>query len=641
MRRQLSSLELRCVIRELRELVGLTVDKAYHFEGFNVLVRLKGSKKGAILISSGSFVIASDVDIPEGALPTSFAMLLRKHISGARLVDVRQEGFDRIVRFTFSGAEGQRELVVELFGSGNVILLQDGVIVQPLTVRSWAKRTLKSKEIYLPPPPPLDITQLTEEKTAEILSGSKSDIVRTLASVAGLGGPFAEEACAIAGIDKSAKASQLAPEDASKLHKAVTGLLAAAETGAIEPYVIMSMENPIDFSPFKLRIHEGVVERVFVTFGEAVQFYFDHHPRAIDTGEDAEALERTSSLERTIEQQRNAIVRLEAETLELEKKAEIVYTNYQYYNQIIERIKTAPLEDVPVMVPGAKVVDARNHLYSIPAPEGGETILQKGKDINQNAGRLYEVAKKSRERLDGARIALSETMAKSTELANVHHEPKKAERKLFWFERFRWFVTSEGNLVIAGKDSKTNEQAVKKHLKERDIYAHAEVHGAPSAILKALAPDGSPRDIGDASKREACEFSLTFSKLWNAGLANGASYWVTPDQVSKTPNPGEYLAKGAFVIRGKRNYAQDIRVRCALGVLEYGGQNLAMCGPLTAVEANCAKYIVLDPGEVKKSDMAKDASRALGIPLDDIMQVMPPGNVRVISSKGVEIPTTQ
>ncbi|MFH0816803.1 MAG: ribosome rescue protein RqcH [Methanobacteriota archaeon] len=637
MRRQLSSLELRCVIRELRELVGLTVDKAYHFGGFNVLVRLKGQRKGAILISSGSFVIAGDADLPEGALPTSFAMLLRKHLSGARLVDVRQEGFDRIVRFTFSGAEGVRELVVELFGSGNVILLQDGVIVQPLTVRSWAKRTLKSQETYLPPPPPLDITQLTEEKTAEVLAGSKSDIVRTLASVAGLGGPFAEEACAIAGIEKSAKASQLTREEVAGLHKAVMGLLAAAETGAIEPYAIMSMENPTDFSPFRLRTHEGALERVFVTFGEAVQFYFDSHPRMADEGEETVAEERSATLERTIEQQRNAIARLETETAELEKKAEIVYTNYQYYNHIIERIKTVPLEDVSSMITGAKIVDARNHLYSIPSPEGGETILQKGKDINQNAGRLYEVAKKSRERLDGARRALEETMAKGAEQAKVHHEPKKAARRLFWFERFRWFVTSEGNLVIAGKDSKTNEQAVKKHLKEQDLYAHAEVHGAPSAILKALGPDGSPRDIGDSSRREACEFSLTFSKLWNAGLATGASYWVTPDQVSKTPNPGEYLAKGAFVIRGKRNYAQEIRVRCALGVLEYGGQSLAMCGPVTAVEANCAKYIVLDPGEVKKSDIAKEASKALGLPLDDIMQVMPPGNCRILSSKGVEM----
>jgi hypothetical protein len=156
-------------------------------------------------------------------------------------------------------------------------------------------------------------------------------------------------------------------------------------------------------------------------------------------------------------------------------------------------------------------------------------------------------------------------------------------------------------------------------------------------VLKASGPDAAPRDIGDASKREACEFSLTFSKLWNAGLATGASYWVTPDQVSKTPEPGEYLAKGAFVIRGKRNYAKDIRVKCALGRFELSGQPLAMCGPETAVAAHCEKFVVLEPGELKKSDVAKDASRALGLPLDELMQVMPPGNCRIVSAKGVEM----
>ena len=638
MRRQLSSLELRCVLRELRGLVGLTVDKAYHVDGFHVLVRLKGrGTKGAIHISSGSYVAAGDIEVPEGSQPTSFAMLLRKYLSGARLVDVRQEGFDRILRFSFEGAEGPRELVVELFGSGNVILIQDGVIIQPLTIRSWAKRTLKSKEDYIPPPPPLDVKDLDAGKLATVLAGSKSDVVRTLAASVGLGGQFAEEACIIACVAKDAKASQLPRYDADKLMVAIEEILKRAESGTLEPVAIIEGGLPVDFSPFPLRIHAGRETRAFPTFGEAARFYFESHPRDTGSGDATVSEEKRATLERTVEQQRRAIERLETETVELEKKAEIVYTNYLYYNTLIERVKPAPLEDIPSIVPGAKVVDARQHLYSVPSPDGGETILQKGKDINQNAGRLYEVAKKSREKLDGARRALEETLAKGEELARSKPEPKVQKRKTFWFESYRWFVTSEGNLVVAGKDAKSNEQVVKKQLKERDLYAHAEVHGAPSAVLKSSGPDVAPRDIGDSSKREACEFSLTFSKLWNAGLTTGASYWVTPDQVSKTPEPGEYLAKGAFVIRGKRNYAKDIRVRCALGRFELSGQPLAMCGPEAAVSAHCEKFVVLEPGELKKSDVAKDASRALALPLDELMQVMPPGNCRIVSVTGVEM----
>ena len=56
-------------------------------------------------------------------------------------------------------------------------------------------------------------------------------------------------------------------------------------------------------------------------------------------------------------------------------------------------------------------------------------------------------------------------------------------------------------------------------------------------------------EIDDETLREACEFSLAYSKAWAAGHASGSAYWVTPEQVSKTPAPGEYLGKGAFVIR--------------------------------------------------------------------------------------------
>jgi predicted ribosome quality control (RQC) complex YloA/Tae2 family protein len=614
------------------------VDKAYHIGGFNVLLRLKGREgKGAILVSSGSYAVAGDMDVPEGTQPSGFAMLLRKHLSGARLTGVGQEGFDRILRFSFDGPDGQRELVVELFASGNIILLQDGVIVQPLTVRSWSKRILKSHEAYLPPPAPVDVAGLTSDALYDIFQSSKSDAVRTLAASVGLGGQFAEEVCAQAGVEKAESAKALTHEQTGALLKEISRILALAESGTLEPLVIMEDGSPVDFSPFRLRIHDGRETRPCASFGEAIMLFYEMHPREVDGVEESVAEGRRATIELAMEQQRKAIERLELETAESERKAEEIYVNYQYYDKIINIVRKLSIEEVPAAIKGARIVDPRKHLYSVPSPESGDMVLQMGKDINQNAGILYDAAKKVKERLEGARKALEETAAKGKYLDGPRHEPKQAKRKQAWFESYRWFVTSEGNLAIAGKDARTNEQAVKKHLKDKDVYAHAEVHGAPSVVLKASALDGTPLGIGDASKREACEFSLAFSKLWNAGLTTGASYWVTPDQVSKTPEPGEYLGKGAFVIRGKRNYAQEIRVRCALGPFERAGALIAMCGPESALEANCERYVVLEPGDLKKTDVAKDWASALGLPLDEVMQVMPPGNCRVVSAKGVDM----
>ena len=65
-------------------------------------------------------------------LTPQFAMLLRKHLSNARLLGASQIGFDRILRLEFDTKDGRRDVIVEMFRNGNVILLdQDGVIIQP------------------------------------------------------------------------------------------------------------------------------------------------------------------------------------------------------------------------------------------------------------------------------------------------------------------------------------------------------------------------------------------------------------------------------------------------------------------------------------------------------------------------------
>ena len=61
---------------------------------------------------------------------------------------------------------------------------------------------------------------------------------------------------------------------------------------------------------------------------------------------------------------------------------------------------------------------------------------------------------------------------------------KSKNRKVFWFERFLWFITSENFLVIGGKDAHQNELLVKKYMDKGDLFLHCELHGAAVCILK-------------------------------------------------------------------------------------------------------------------------------------------------------------
>lgn len=67
-------------------------------------------------------------------------------------------------------------------------------------------------------------------------------------------------------------------------------------------------------------------------------------------------------------------------------------------------------------------------------------------------------------------------------LRNIMVPRRRVKRKLRWFEKFRWFVSSDGFLVIGGRDAGTNEMVVKKHMEPQDIYLHSDIHG-PHPLL--------------------------------------------------------------------------------------------------------------------------------------------------------------
>src|SRR2546427_8359083 len=111
----------------------------------------------------------------------------------------------------------------------------------------------------------------------------------------------------------------------------------------------------------------------------------------------------------------------------------------------------------------------------------------------------------------------AEMEAAQAKAVKVSKRPRIKSTKSMWFEAYRWTLSSEGFLILGGRDARTNDQLVKKHLKEGDRYAHADVHGAPSTVVK----DGAR--ASDVTLREACEFALAYSKAWSAGLASGSA----------------------------------------------------------------------------------------------------------------------
>ncbi len=255
--------------------------------------------------------------------------------------------------------------------------------------------------------------------------------------------------------------------------------------------------------------------------------------------------------------------------------------------------------------------------------------LMINKSVEQNAQGYFEKAKQSRKKLEGAKKALSistqkleaEMKSRDAQIDKIKSaKPAAPKRKQEWYEKFRWFLSSEGFLVIGGRDATTNEVIIKKHVDKNDIVFHTDMAGSPFFVIKT-----EGKKPGEATMQEVADATLCFSRAWKLGLVTTPTFWVTPDQVTKEANSGEYLTKGAFVIRGKTNYITP-SPNCAVGLLDDGR---VMCAPVSAVKKNCKSYIILIQGRGKPSDAAKIIKKKLGGELDEMIRSLPSDNVKI------------
>ena len=139
------------------------------------------------------------------------------------------------------------------------------------------------------------------------------------------------------------------------------------------------------------------------------------------------------------------------------------------------------------------------------------------------------------------------------------------------------------------------------------------------------------------SMLEACNFSLSYSKAWGARVSSGHSFWVDNDKVSKTPNTGEFLSKGAFIIRGKRNWYRNLELNIAIGLIFYDDNPKFMSGPISSIEKHSEKFVIFRPGFAERKIVIRKLSESFNAESSDIEKLLPSGGFDLVSSKGIEL----
>ena len=263
-----------------------------------------------------------------------------------------------------------------------------------------------------------------------------------------------------------------------------------------------------------------------------------------------------------------------------------------------------------------------------------EISFDLNKTLNENASVYFDKSKKAKKKLEGAEKALEESKKhlekeekeESKRLEKQTKKKNELSRKKEWHEKFRWFISSDDFLVIGGKDASSNESVIKKYTDPSDVVFHTEAPGSPFVVIKN--PD--KKEIPETTKGEAATFTAIYSKAWSINARSAEVFEVNPEQVSKEANSGEYVAKGAFVIRGKKKFYEPIMDLSIGYFFDENGCKVIMAGPVSAVKNKCEEHIIVKQGNLKKGDASKIIMKKFKMQTnDDILGALPSGNLSV------------
>ena len=672
MKDSMSNIDIRLMLPELREAAeGSFIKNVYQYgEIFVLKLYQPGGGSTNLLIHPGTRAHLTEYARKAPRQPPHFCTVLRKYLKEKRVVSIKQHDLDRILIIEVGSDDETYKLVAEMFGMGNMLLLDpnDTIFVAMRYKRMKDRDIIPKAQYVFPPLRGEDLFSINDESFETLLIDSNANIVRTLASRLNLDSLSCEEICALSSVSPKIMIPEIDSQTLADLKSGFSEFIGKLKAGVSKPSVVLDIELSEDedapeyvaFSPFPFRLYNEMPSQSFDTFSQTLDEFFGVSDGELEDEELQSALSKEQQrLQRIIDKQGEGIESLKKKAEQQRVIGELIYSHFTITQEVLETVSKArtnghPWDDIIRKIEEGKTkgIPSAMIIERI-IPSRGQIIAnlndtQVTLDIRltaqDNAARAYDIAKKSESKIKGAQMQIDRTKAKLEKLEVSVSEPdtKRAPVKIRqrrWYEKFRWFTSSEGYLILGGRDVKTNENLAKRQMSPNDIFLHASIHGAPYTLIKV--PEEAP---GQQTIDEAAQFAVTFSRAWQDGLSGGDAFWVNPEQVSFTPPSGEHLPAGSVMLYGTKNYVRNVSVELSVGVLLEEEYAIPISGPPTAIEAQTEYSLRVVPGDEKKGQLVKEIQTRLKalvpeeqahlisqIPQEDLMRVLPAGGGKVVN----------
>ena len=207
LKKELTSVDVAAITCELKKkIIDAYINNVYQINRKTILLKLRKKDAPALqlVIEAGKRMHITSYSIEKPKKPPAFCMALRKYIKNGRLVSVEQHEFERIVTFKIAKKKGEMKLVIELFGDGNIILVDEqNRILQALTYKKMRDRNvLRGEKFQYPPSSGKNLLKINRKDFAKLREFGKMEVVRALTRFLSIGGIYAEEILLRAEINK-------------------------------------------------------------------------------------------------------------------------------------------------------------------------------------------------------------------------------------------------------------------------------------------------------------------------------------------------------------------------------------------------------------------------------------------------------
>jgi predicted ribosome quality control (RQC) complex YloA/Tae2 family protein len=663
---ELTSFDVAALVFELNQRIkDARIGKIYQINPTTLIFKLRRPAEPPIhlLIESGKRIHLTSYVLQKPSRPPAFCMALRKSLRNGKITDIQQHEFERTITLKVHTKEGEFQLVIELFGEGNIILVSpENIILHALVYKRMRDRNiLRGEDFQYAPPSGKNPFKTSRKDLNEIKNFGQLEIVKALTKFLSIGGLYAEEILLRAEVNKSSPCEALGKRELDKIFAQLQRILSSLTAGKIEPCIIVDEKgNWVDVTPIRLKKYEHLQAKAYESFNEAFdEFYTETKLKAEMTQAAREFERQLAKLQRVLEKQQRVLEDSKTSVQRNKRLGELIYAHLGELQLLQQRIMSEKesgkawkqiISDLQKekergLVPARyfQALDSNHRVLTV-SLQGSTLQLDLTHSIQANASKFYERAKKAQRKLEGAKKALRETQTKIEQLQQKKQQivkvqkPPPVRREKAWYEKFRWFHSSDGFLVIGGRDATSNEILIKKHMEPHDIVFHADIVGAPFVLIKTEGKTPSEHSL-----KEAAQFAASYSRAWKEAFGSVDVYWVHPKQVSKSPPSGQYLKKGSFMIRGAKNYMRNVPLAVAIGV-QIKDQAKIIGGPPEAISKHTSVYVEIVPGEQKSSQLAKQIrhilaektlkdkrKKVLETPLEEIQAFIPSGKGNIKS----------